>query len=448
MNLSFEIAKQTILQSQIGISVATNNISNSKVDGYSRQNVNFKNGVYISKQGHLVGTGAVVNSIDRLRLGFYDSQYRDNIGIYSYANTMVSSLKRMETFFGTLDGDTGLKSTLTDFFNSLEELSKAPESVGAKQIVKDSGIAVAQSFNQVASNLKTMSEQYEGFIKNKVTDINRTLNDLNTLNQEIGRLTSLGESPNGLLDERDKLIDILSKDMDISIVHTDNNKINVISNGNVMIQDGYVNELSVALTNPNMVVFKNGKGFNSENGELKALIDTSSVLIPKYREEIDRMAKDFIVAFNNIHSKGISTNGKTGLNFFEGTDAASIRLSDEIAKDISSIATSSDGTSGNNDIVLELIELQNAPVINANYGIIEFYDKIATDISTETKAMVTKQNNYKYISDEIYIMRSNEIGVNEDEEILSASNYQKTFAAASKILQTIEEMFNSLMQAI
>ena len=62
--------------------------------------------------------------------------------------------------------------------------------------------------------------------------------------------------------------------------------------------------------------------------------------------------------------------------------------------------------------------------------------------------MTTKEANYKYITNEVYVMRANEIGVNVDEEIIAASNYQKTFAAASRIIQTLDEMFNSLIQSI
>lgn len=450
MNIALEIAKQTILQSQAGMNTAINNISNSQVDGYSRQKVQFQTGVSINSNGHLVGTGAVIKSIDRIRDGFNDKQYRENVGIYSNASVMANSLKKIETFFGSIDGDTGVKSTLTELFNSLEELSKYPENSGIKQIVKDSGVAVAQSFNQVASNLKTMKSQYASFVESKVTDINAILKDLNTLNDEIGRITVKGQTPNDLLDARDRLLDELAKNIDISIVETDNNKINIISNGQILLQDGYVNQLDVAVTNGYdvTVTYANGADFKSTHGELSALISTVTDVIPKYQAEIDTMAKDFMDAFNAIHSVGFAIDGSTGIDFFEGNDASSIKVSADILNNPDKIATSTDGAAGNNDLVLELIGIKSNKVIDGKYGVLEFYDKISAGISAETKAMTTKEANYKYITNEVYVMRANEIGVNVDEEIIAASNYQKTFAAASRIIQTLDEMFNSLIQSI
>ena len=450
MNIALEIAKQTILQSQAGMNTAINNISNSQVDGYSRQKVQFQTGVSINSNGHLVGTGAVIKSIDRIRDGFNDKQYRENVGIYSNASVMANSLKKIETFFGSIDGDTGVKSTLTELFNSLEELSKYPENSGIKQIVKDSGVAVAQSFNQVASNLKTMKSQYASFVESKVTDINAILKDLNTLNDEIGRITVKGQTPNDLLDARDRLLDELAKNIDISIVETDNNKINIISNGQILLQDGYVNQLDVAVTNGYnvTVTYANGADFKSTHGELSALISTVTDVIPKYQAEIDKMAKDFMAAFNAIHSVGFAINGSTGIDFFEGNDASSIKVSADILNNLNKIATSTDGAAGNNDLILELIGIKSNKVIDGKYGVLEFYDKISAGISAETKAMTTKEANYKYIANEVYVMRANEIGVNVDEEIIAASNYQKTFAAASRIIQTLDEMFNSLIQSI
>ena len=451
MNTAFEIAKQTILQSQTGISITTNNIANSKVDGYTRQQANFVTAMSVSKGNHLVGTGANISSIDRIRLGYYDLQYRENIGVYSNASAMATALKQIETYFGTVDGETGIKSTMEDMFNSLEELSKNPENIGIKQIVKDSAVAMAKAFNQIATDLKNTQTQYANYTATKINEINSLLQDLQSVNLEIGRITAMGQTANDLFDKRDILIDKLASFMDISITHTDNNKINITSNGQVLIQDAYTNTLKMEVNPDNTisVTYDNGKEFNSKTGELSALIEVANESIPKYLEQVDILARDFIDSFNNIHMNGKSADGTTGLKFFEGNSALDMRVSDVIIADPSKIATSTDGTSGNNDIVMQLIELKDSKSIDGGkYGALEFYDKIVANVASETKEATSKTSNYKYITDELYVLRANEIGVNEDEELLTATRYQQTFSAASKILSTLEEMFNALLQSV
>ena len=81
MNLALEIARQTMMQAQTAMGVATNNLANQMIDGYTRQRVNLKTNISISQGKNLVGTGAYISSIDRVRTGFYDKQYIENLGI-------------------------------------------------------------------------------------------------------------------------------------------------------------------------------------------------------------------------------------------------------------------------------------------------------------------------------------------------------------------------------
>ena len=69
-------------------------------------------------------------------------------------------------------------------------------------------------------------------------------------------------------------------------------------------------------------------------------------------------------------------------------------------------------------------------------------------LSGETNAMEAKMNNYKVVSEEIFQLRANEIGVNTDEETINILKYQQAYSAASKIIQTINEMFDTLISAV
>lgn len=451
MYLSLEIAKQTLMQVQTSIGVTTNNISNSQVDGYTRQRVNLTSNISISKGGQLVGTGATISSIDRLRTGFYDKQYRENLGVYSNSSATTTALERIESIIGSLDGDTGIKTTINNFYDSLEELSKNPEKTGIKQIVRDNAVAMTQAFNSVAGNLNTMKEQYASYTESQVTSINNALKNLQAVNDEIGRLSATGQTPNDLLDERDRLIDFLSERMDISIINSENNKVNIISNGEVLVQDGFSSELTYTV-NANgslSVKYASGKDFSSKGGELASLINTVNSKIPEYENKLNLLANDMVTALNKIHATGQDAAGNNGVPLFTGTTAGTIAVSQDILNDPSLILTSTDGAPGNNDVILSLIATKDGATIDGNtFGVVEYLDNLSASISAETNASKTKTANYKYITDEVYVMRANEIGVNEDEEIIKSVQLQQTFAAASKIISTLNTMFDSLISAV
>ena len=450
MNLALEIAKQTMANTQAAMGVAMNNISNSQVDGYTRQHVNLTSNISILNGAHLVGTGAGITSIDRVRTGFYDKQYRDNLSTYSNSSALTTAYTRIESFFGSLDGDTGLKTSMNKFFDSLEELAKNPEKTGIKQVVRDSATAMIQSFNLVSNNIATMREQYHSFTEAKVNDINATLKNLQIVNDKIGRLSAMGQQPNDLLDERDRLIDSLSANMDISVVYAENNKVNIISNGQVLVQDGYSSQLKFTanIDNSISITFEDGSNFKSVGGDLIALTQVINETIPAYDAKLDTLAKDFIDGFNAIHMRGVATNGATGIAFFEGTSAKDIKISDAIMADASLVMSSADGTAGNNSIVLDLIAFKDSKSVDGGkFGVIEYFDNIAASISAETSASKIRTSNYKYITDEIYVMRSNEVGGNEDEEILTSVKLQQTYAAAAKVISTLNDMFSSLISA-
>lgn len=448
---TLEIAKQTILQSQTALSVTSNNIANSKVEGYTRQNANITTNIMVNR-GHLsIGTGANLTSIDRVRDGFLDKQYRGNLAVYGQSLVLSEGLQRIETYFGGLNDTTGLKKDIGTFFDSLEELSKNPEIAGIKQIVKDAANTVTSSFNTLSHSLVSLKEQYASYTCSKINEINRTLDELNSLNIEISKATALGTQPNDLLDSRDRLLDSLSQSLDISIVHADNNTVNIVSNGIVLLQDSYVNKIEAEVTNNYdiNVRYKDGGVFKPTTGELSGYVEIVNTILPKYQNELDTLANEFITNFNNIHSQGVYSDGSNAVQFFTGNSASTIAVNDIIIQDPTKIATSSDGTSGNNDIVKQLIYLQNKKLLGGGeYTVITYFDKISSNIAAETNNSISQSETYSTITKELYNKRANEIGVNEDEELLYSMQHQQLFSAASQILSTLQKMFDDLINAV
>src|SRR5690606_1722359 len=165
-----------------------------------------------------------------------------------------------------------------------------------------------------------------------------------------------GVPVNDLLDQRDALVDQLSKLVNITVVY-DNTNSAVISIGGALAVDRMHSADFIAEENNgklNLRVKDGSYPIVLTGGELNALSNVYSKKIPAYQEKLDSVINKLVEAVNAEHIQGytISDPQETGLNFFEGYVNGELILNSEIVNDPNKIAISLDGTEGNGEIAL------------------------------------------------------------------------------------------------
>lgn len=145
-----------------------------------------------------------------------------------------------------------------------------------------------------------------------------------------------------------------------------------------------------------------------------------------------------------------------GLNtFFKGTDASTLDVNKYVSSDQSHInagSVGSNGTvnSGSNDIAKALAELGDTSVdFTSQESQTTITEYVAGLVSQAGSASSTAETNVTYFSAsaEYYSdQQASASGVNVDEETVNLTLYQQQYKAASRILQTMQEMFETILE--
>ena len=192
------------------------NIANANVAGYSRQTTEFGTAGAQFTGGGFLGRGVNVQTVSRA----YDAQLtREAQSARSLAGmdgVRRGYLERMETLFKP--GDSGLGAAVTDLFSALGDMATTPGDLSARSVVLSRAGDLASRFAQAGDALDEMQYTINAELQTQVRDVNALAQGIAQINQKIAATRGLGQPPNDLLDERDRLIARLSDHMSVTTV--------------------------------------------------------------------------------------------------------------------------------------------------------------------------------------------------------------------------------------
>lgn len=284
---------------QAAINTTAHNITNARTKGYSRQVVNrvAKDPISIGERYGMVGTGVIANKISQIRDEYYDVKFRTANTVGGRYETRGYYLKEVQNYLNEIK-DGGFNKNITDFFADLSEVEKDPTSLSARAKLVNQGYSLTEFFNNTAENLKKSQDEINFNIKNTVDKINNYGDQIATLTKQINVIEVNGGFANDLRDQRNNVVDELSKLANISvreesIGRTTEEKLSGVSSYTVKINGRYLvnnytsNRIEILpreyKSNINDVeglydlAWSDGQNFDIYNtrlgGELAALID-------------------------------------------------------------------------------------------------------------------------------------------------------------------------------
>ena len=216
------ISNLGLFMAQKQIDVTAHNISNANTVGYSRQRYVTS---AVDPKGYLnqfaplargqVGGGVESLSLDQIRDRFLDVQYRTEFSKSSYWANRSNTLYYVEDIFNGLDGNS-LNTVVSQFFNSVQELSKNPTDEAIRTNVVAQGKKMVDAFHMYHDQLTDLMSQQNSNLIQQVKHVNELLTRMTTLNDNIKKFEMSGSVANDLRDERNLILDELSSFMDIS----------------------------------------------------------------------------------------------------------------------------------------------------------------------------------------------------------------------------------------
>lgn len=462
--MGLNIGVRALKAQQRALNVTGHNIANANTEGYSRQRAELTAttpyaipSLHDRVQAGQVGTGVKVKQIIRLRNLFIDGRFREETSNLGKWEQLSDALHEIELIFGE-PSDLGLRSALDNFWSSLQELHNNPESGAVRAAVRQSAAALADVFTALRGQLQDFQWALDGYVKNKVEEINSYARRIADLNKQISLVVGKGDNPNDLMDERDLLIDKLASLVDIELNYDSTGKVNITIGGFSLVAGNQNLELTYIENHSKngMVDVKwksTGSSLLLKSGELKGILEARDEIVADFISELDTMASTFIVEFNEVHQNGYGLDNSTGIKFFEGTDASNIRVSDDIMDEINGLnriaAALSMDSPGDGSNALKLSEVMQTGLLNGEKTTMaDYWGGIITRLGVDSQRALHMVENQKALTEQLDQQRQSISGVSLDEEMANLIRYQHAYNAAAKLIQTQSEMLDTLVNGI
>jgi flagellar hook-associated protein 1 len=436
--MGLETTLRGLIASQSALDVTGHNIANANTPGYSRQVATMTaSPAYTDPSvsgpaaaGQL-GTGVTVGSINRVRDSYLDVQYRAQSMRQGAAEATEDGLNQIQ---GALNepSDSGLSSLLSAYWSAWGDVSNSPENLATRQSLAQAASSLADGFNSLSSQMSTIQTQTAQNVTSTIGQVNSIGTQVAQLNAAIAHQEVAGNQPNDLLDQRDVLLDTLSKIGNVSIAQGQNGSVDVTIGGASLVSGATAN--TIAETDMTSL----------SSGTLSGLITLRDTTIPAYQSSLDTIASTLISQTNAQSAAGFDLNGNAGGAFFTGTDAATIGVNPAIVATPGLIAASSNGQPGNADNALAMSNMQATPLI-AGASIDTAYSQLVTKIGADTQDAMNTNNNATALVTAVDNNRQSVSGVSLDEEMTNMLRFQRGYQASSRALTAMDEMIDQLI---
>src|SRR5690606_7302926 len=102
---------------------------------------------------------------------FLDSQYYSQNKSLGEWSVRSDTMNKLEAIMNE-PTDSGVRQTIENFWNSWQDLSKEPDNLTARAVVKERALAMVDAFNHTSKQLKDFAADITENINVKVTQLN------------------------------------------------------------------------------------------------------------------------------------------------------------------------------------------------------------------------------------------------------------------------------------
>ncbi|MEM6413879.1 MAG: flagellar hook-associated protein FlgK [Pseudomonadota bacterium] len=463
--------------------VVSNNVSNALTPGYARREVSSAEKVVAG-----VGIGVEVASIDRAgnaaltaarRAAEADST-RDTIvaDVQSQLSILLGGPEDQFSFFGTIDS----------FEQSLSDLREAPESATQQQNSVVAAQQIVRVFNQTGAENDRIRQQADNQITRIVSQLNETIDQINTLNDEISAAGFANRDTSALEDQRQRLIDDVSKAIPVKEVPLGDGKLGLITNEGVFVLS---NKPELLEFTPSIVVGPldtlanggvSGLSINGvditpgsdaalavQGGELAAQFIVRDEITVEFGAQLDALAADLIERFSDPLNDPTLTGGAPGLFTDNGAALASpfdaglsrrIAVNDAVVAENGGdawrlrdgIGAAAQGVTGNSAIVSSMLDgLREPRTINAAGfaaqassvdAAAEFTSlRAGASLNADTRASTSSARSAGLIEDELATT-----AVDTDAELQKLLVIEQSYAANARVISVVDSLLQRLLE--
>ena len=502
--LGFETQKRTLQVAQKSLDITGNNLSNTNTIGYTRQRVDLY-AMYVSGNQSLrwcsetnnlslTGQGVNAHGVSQIRDQYIDKRYRENVALEAETDKTVEILTEVEDVLDNFETD-GLQYFTEQFFKALQDYSvEKPDSSEVATLACNTAVNLCRLLNDYDTQLKQVEQTYVFELEDTVEYVNGLLEDMNILNDRIRKELLKypeGYGPNELYDQLNLYVDELANYGDIEVTKNTDGTFTVDLAG-VRVLDGEELKTTPLIMEEYenfgqaIIHFDSGELLNCQTGLLKSYMNmlngngvyatgnqNAEYGIAYFKSAVNEFAATIANTFNTAN--GADEDPVRAMFITDPADAVftagNIHVSEGWIEDptmIGQVRTLDEMTGlyryGFDEVTDELgnVSLQNTNVIyllsqfengdlkfgNAHDFQGDVYEYISFISNRLAQTITYDQSRYDAAVttvDSLLDARDEVSGVDMDEEGINMLNYQKWYSASSRMLTTLDECLDKLI---
>jgi flagellar hook-associated protein 1 len=310
---------------QRALDTTSHNIANAATPGYSRQRVELATRPAETFGSGFIGNGVDVSGVTRYYDQLLATQTRTAASSLSRLDVYASKSQALSDLFG--DSATGLSASLQKFVNSIQGVANSPTSTAARQVMLSEAEGLKQRLQTYDTRLGELDAEINARLTAEAATITSDAQSIARLNgQIVVAQNSTGQTPNDLLDERDRLLADLATHVNVDAVRQTDGSVNVFvgsgqalvlgSNATTLVtqRDPYAGErLTIASKSGTSTVdLSNTLG----GGSLGGILDFRREMLDPTRNELGQIAVGLVSVVNAQHREGVDLSGNLGTDLF------------------------------------------------------------------------------------------------------------------------------------
>lgn len=458
--------------------LVSNNVANALTDGYGRKEIDLATNV-------VGGTGAGVNvaGINRVvnQPAINDRRLAD--AELGSAESNAAFYASLEASLGTVDESTSLTGRIADFEAQLKLASGTPENEIQLGLTVSSAKSLVTSINRASDEVQANRQNADSQIGAQVKLLNTSLEGVASINKRIRAISISGGDATGLMDQRQRLVDDISKLIPIRELPRENGTIALATpNGTLLVEtEAATFEFNTtSLIVPEMTVQVGSisgltiSGASSSagtaieaiaGGSLAANFAIRDTLAPAAQAQLDGLARDLI---ERVSDTSIDPTIAAGLGLFND-DGAAFAVADElglagritvnaavdpdqgglVTRIRDGLGAATNGPVGNRSILVALSNVIEGKSFDGSTIVSSELSQEAADIMAGFAVQrVQADSSVAYSQSQVEAFRTAEAsgGVDTDQEMQKLLVIEQNYAANAKIIEAIDQMMQSLLR--
>ncbi len=327
LSVSLSNALSGMNATQQGLEVLSRNVSNAGSPSYHRQSVSVAEGTTSSS------SFARVSDVTRAFNAAVEKYHNQGISTVGYSDVRADFLTRLEVFIGKPGDETSLDTLYQDFEGAIQSLVTSPDDFTVRAQAVTTASSLVNGLNSLSGTVQDLRLETEQQIGANVTDLNRMLQSLESVNYALKDNSGATAPRLNLLDERDRLVAGISEMVDTRIIYREDDTVSLMTSTGLglidveattfefvpagQLQAGSQFSVTSSENGVGTLLAHTPSGYEIDvvqqnvlrGGRIGALVELRDETLVGVQDQLDEIASALALSFSGVTTEGTAVTG-------------------------------------------------------------------------------------------------------------------------------------------